>query len=417
MKTGSWTPIDKSPIMSELPQPISARRQSEMSPRSRRKLSHKEDAKMDKRKSVPLTRGLPKKGGAGGKGTWGKAGDEGYDTVLDVNDPNYDEEEVAEQAEDYEMSVNMPTLKYEEFSKMLEPTILDYFEHGDVKEVVTAIRELKCSYRRSHIVVLAVNLAIDRKDAERELVSNLIATVSPSIVNEPMLEAAFVQLLDSLQDTELDCPKAVELIAKFLARAVADDCLPPAFVTKHLDTTDSRARDSYRQADVLLNMKHGYVRLDLVWGASGGRKPVKLLIKRIGLLLAEYISSGDMKEAERCIKDLAVPHFHHEIVFEAICLALTDNKEPSIEKISKLLGHVNQSGLITTDQMSQGFQRCFENIQDLRLDIPNAPQLLDSFLERAVNAGYVHKKIVENAPSMQRKRYVSQGDGGAIKAY
>ncbi len=36
----------------------------------------------------------------------------------------------------------------------------------------------------------------------------------------------------------------------------------------------------------------------------------------MNLLLREYLSSGDIAEATRCLKDLDVPHFHHELVYE-----------------------------------------------------------------------------------------------------
>jgi len=34
------------------------------------------------------------------------------------------------------------------------------------------------------------------------------------------------------------------------------------------------------------------------------------------LLLQEYLSSGDVGEACRCVQELDVPHFHHELVYE-----------------------------------------------------------------------------------------------------
>lgn len=37
---------------------------------------------------------------------------------------------------------------------------------------------------------------------------------------------------------------------------------------------------------------------------------------QMNLLLKEYILSGDREEAERCLRDLEVPHFHHEFVYE-----------------------------------------------------------------------------------------------------
>lgn len=36
----------------------------------------------------------------------------------------------------------------------------------------------------------------------------------------------------------------------------------------------------------------------------------------MNLLLKEYVLSGDGDEAERCLRDLEVPHFHHEFVYE-----------------------------------------------------------------------------------------------------
>lgn len=40
-------------------------------------------------------RGLPKKGGAGGKGVWGAPGSELLETFEDVNDPNFDNENLS----------------------------------------------------------------------------------------------------------------------------------------------------------------------------------------------------------------------------------------------------------------------------------------------------------------------------------
>lgn len=36
----------------------------------------------------------------------------------------------------------------------------------------------------------------------------------------------------------------------------------------------------------------------------------------MNLLLKEYMLSGDGAEAERCLRDLEVPHFYHEFVYE-----------------------------------------------------------------------------------------------------
>lgn len=75
-------------------------------------------------------------------------------------------------------------------------------------------------------------------------------------------------------------------------------------------------------------MKHGLVRLDNVWGVGGGLRPVKYLTRQMTLLLQEYLSSGDLQEATRCLLDLEVPHFHHELVYE-VCLANVSQAIPT----------------------------------------------------------------------------------------
>lgn len=36
----------------------------------------------------------------------------------------------------------------------------------------------------------------------------------------------------------------------------------------------------------------------------------------MNLLLREYLLSGEVSEAEQCLRELEVPHFHHELVYE-----------------------------------------------------------------------------------------------------
>lgn len=41
-----------------------------------------------------------------------------------------------------------------------------------------------------------------------------------------------------------------------------------------------------------------------------------LSLLQMVLLLKEFLSSGDVAEATRCLQELEVPHFHHELVYE-----------------------------------------------------------------------------------------------------
>ena len=50
----------------------------------------------------------------------------------------------------------------------------------------------------------------------------------------------FEALLTSLPDLVLDCPEAPVILGNFLARAIADDCLPPKFLTSHKGKVECR---------------------------------------------------------------------------------------------------------------------------------------------------------------------------------
>lgn len=57
-------------------------------------------------------------------------------------------------------------------------------------------------------------------------------------------------------------------------------------------------------------------------------------------------------QAERCVVDLDVPHFHHEIVYEALVIALEDGSDKTINSIVELLHNFNKETMISYDQMN-----------------------------------------------------------------
>lgn len=72
----------------------------------------------------------------------------------------------------------------------------------------------------------------------------------------------------------------------------------------------------------------------------------------MNLLLKEYLSSGDCEEAVRCLRELEVPHFHHELVYEAVVLVLEDGREETARSICSLLCYMAVTTVITQDQLN-----------------------------------------------------------------
>ena len=247
-------------------------------------------------------------GGAGGKGTWGKLGDEMDLPWVDPNDPNYDSageegEKVAPGAtKNIKLNTLVPEMSEEDVKKAVEPLLLEYFENGDTDEVLFSLEEmlLNIGTRRWMIPYLAIELSMDHKPSHREMTSQLISELFQKVISQRDIGKAFDYLMRQLADLTLDTPEAPNILANFMARCIADDCIPPKFLQSYKgNVTEPGAVKALCRADMLLNMKHGLVRLDNVWGVGGGIRPVKYLVKKIVLLLKEYLCSCDIEEATR----------------------------------------------------------------------------------------------------------------------
>lgn len=162
-------------------------------------------------------------------------------------------------------------------------------------------------------------------------------------------------LLNNLPDLILDTPEAPTLLGNYIARAVADDCLPPKYVTnpENADKLNEYALTALKRADALLTLKQGWTLLDNIWGSAGPLRPVKNITKQMTLLLKEFLSSRDFEEAQRCLRALEVPHYHHELVYEAIVMSLESVSQTTEEAMCQLLKALDGACLVLPAQMEQ----------------------------------------------------------------
>lgn len=80
---------------------------------------------------------------------------------------------------------------------------------------------------------------------------------------------------------------------------------------------------------------------------------IHLSLMQMNLLLMEYLSSGDKQEAIRCLLELEVPHFNHELVYEAIIMVLERADSQSADMMSALLQHMAAVTVLTSDQLNK----------------------------------------------------------------
>lgn len=358
-------------------------------------------------------RGDPKKGGAGGKGVWGVPGSELYEEgkVRDSHDPNYDS---GNEGEIIVAKID-PELTLKEFEAVLEPVLREYFDHGDTDEVLEDLADLNLNNYKPKIIETAVSMALDRKAQHREMISQLISDLYSKLYSSIEVAFGFDSILARLSDLTIDTPEAPIVVGQFIARAVADDCLPPRFIKGYKGKVDcEHTRVALDKADLLLSKKHGIVRLDNIWGTGGGR-PVKYLIKQMVMLLKEYLASGDEVEATRCLRELDVPHFHHELVYEATLIVLEDSTDRTMDMMCKLIKSLASAAIVTANQLVQGFRRVYDAMPDICLDVPNAYVILERFANLCNKEGVLSPSLLKEVPQRGRKRFVSEGDGGRLK--
>jgi len=349
------------------------------------------------RMEVHGVKGGPKKGGAGGKGTWGKGGIDDLKTVSeDPSDPNYSDQ-------DEEV-----VLEVVDVISPIEAILKEYFLSGDAEETVKTLLELGSkAVPPQHFVRKAIVVAMEKQAYERELTSKLFSALYSKVISAEQFEQGFQIVLDKIDDVALDVPDVADVLAKFLARAVVDEIVPPAFLKSAVAETPL-AKESLSLASALATEKHRIDRLAHVWG-PGDLSSVKRLKQESRLLLEEYLSSGDLREADNCVRKLNAPSFHFQLVKEAVRLALDENEEHQ-QKILALLGFFAKEGLISPDHLAKGFACVSDALPDIKLDIPDADKRLSSFILRAQPLGWLPVSVSVNVAAAAAAAAVSGGD-------
>jgi programmed cell death protein 4 len=218
----------------------------------------------------------------------------------------------------------------------------------------------------------------------------------------------FERLFEQVDDMEIDVPGATSLIAAFLSRALVDgmcqdstltrpdmylndhpviypEILPPSFLSDPV--VSGLGGEVVAQTKRMLSRDHQFSRVERIWGPGDGRS-VPELKTAIDAALTEYLMSKDEVEAERCVRELRVPHFHHELVKRAIVLVM-DKAGAEQSSVGVLIKHLMDTEVLSSLQLQQGFRKVHHQLSDLSLDAPCAPGVLDFFVQCAVDGGLV----------------------------
>lgn len=277
----------------------------------------------------------------------------------------------------------------DDYKKAVTPIIEEYFTTGDVELAASDLRDLGLDEYHHYFIKKLISMAMDRHAKEKEMASVLLSALYADVISASQIRQGFIILLKSTEDLAVDVLDAVEVLALFVARAVVDDILPPAFLNraKEVLAENSKGLQVVEIAEKsYLSAPHHAELVERKWGGST-HLTVEEVKKKISDLLREYIESGDTAEACRCIRELGVSFFHHEVVKRAVTLAMeTPATQPLI---FKLLNEAAEEGLISSSQMIKGFSRLAESLDDLTLDIPSAKSTFQQLVPKAISEGWL----------------------------
>mmetsp|Transcript_38910 Transcript_38910/g.90516 ORF Transcript_38910/g.90516 Transcript_38910/m.90516 type:complete len:282 (+) Transcript_38910:1062-1907(+) len=265
-----------------------------------------------------------------------------------------------------------------EFKRRVDDLLREYYSSSESAEVAATIREMACDEYHHEVLKRALGLALDHGPREREMTSKLLAALTPSLLTPGDVRKGFEGVVAKLDDLETDVPDATAAVGAFMARAVVDEVLPPAFLAgKEGKVTDHAKR--------LLSREHCSVRLEKVWGPGDGRS-VPELKEAMDLLLKEYLLSRELDEAACCVQEINEPLFHHELVKRGIKVAAESGDADDILAMGALFEFLVKNSIGSEQQLLKGFDRAHTMMEDLRLDVPDAEHILAKFVALAKEA-------------------------------
>jgi len=275
-------------------------------------------------------------------------------------------------------------------AKQRTRTIIEEFvESGDTDEAMEDLKK-NVQIEGPELVKEAVLYGMEHHAYERELVSQFLAQAYNIFLSHD-IQNGFQLLLDRLPDLVLDIPCGREFLAKFIARAVHDEILAPAFF-REAKQNNKESPHVISLAYETLNTPDEKKRMDKIWGA-GSLVSVRKLRKEVRQIFLEYLEHQDPSIVVGLIKDLNVPHFNVEIVKRCIELALEQNsigyssRLPNASKdkgkLLHLVGVLERSAIVTVKDIQQAFDLVSVSVTELAVDIPHAKEILEELLQES----------------------------------
>ena len=120
--------------------------------------------------------------------------------------------------------------------------------------------------------------------------------------------------------------------------------------------------------------------------------------ERVNAILEELFASLDFADCVNRIESLNCRLFHDELVAHIIRVSLDRNEDADRDVASALISLMRKSNHVSVGQLSRAFEKLFITWEDIKLDVPAAPEMILRFLELAVADSSVPSSFVARLP-------------------
>lgn len=295
----------------------------------------------------------------------------------------------------------------------------DYLENGNMEETLDTLEKFIITGDTVHRMVKDMILVtLENAASSFHLAVNLLdEMVLKKWVPLHLIISVLEELVGSVEELSKDMPKVTESLAIFMAKLVQQDVITLQIISllavKHADQTDE-VKQCIEDAVTFANNRH---LLNGKCAPCGGQQPVDVLSAQCQLILKEYLLSNDKQAAECRLTDLKVPHFNHDFVYQACLLALEQMHDQVMCKLAHLLKDMLDKGTVSESCIIKGFNRLYQNLADLYLDLPAAYVLAQRWVDKSLKVGFISKKLAANCPTgtlRTRSRTISEGPDGKL---
>ncbi|KAI1724586.1 MA3 domain-containing protein [Ditylenchus destructor] len=341
----------------------------------------------------------------------------GLDCIDLAYDPaSYDQDSTDSEAEYDEYSDYV--FKYSDSE--IRSIVQDYLLNGNKEEALNSLEKFRITNdTMARMVKDLIQLSLEGHSAGGlELGSQLVKELMVlKWLSGSTLVNILEEIVDSLDDLRKDEPKIVEAMSVFLAKLTEDDDWPLSvnmlrfMAAKSLDSGNSIVKQCYEDA---LTFSGNRVLLQGKCVPSGGHQSLDVLSAQFKMILKEFIHSNDKEIVSIRVKELKVPHFNHEFVYQAGIIALEKMHDKVMTDLAALLKAMYDDGTIFVSCIQKGYEKLYKSLSDLYLDLPAVYSLARRWVDKSLKAEFISDVLAKRCPVRARSRTLSEGPDGKL---